>query len=46
MNKSANEEQNSRVIVKGFTGKEGALRHEMIEYGTNAVVVLLGKGGQ
>ena len=41
-------DKNSRIIVQGFTGKEGSFHSsQMIEYGTNIVGgVTPGKGGQ
>jgi succinyl-CoA synthetase alpha subunit len=41
-------DKNSRIIVQGFTGKEGTFHStKMIEYGTNIVAgVTPGKGGQ
>ncbi len=41
-------DRNSRIIVQGFTGKEGSFHTEqMIDYGTNVVGgVTPGKGGQ
>ena len=41
-------DKNSRIIVQGFTGKEGTFHAtQMIEYGTNIIAgVTPGKGGQ
>jgi succinyl-CoA synthetase alpha subunit len=41
-------DRNSRVVVQGFTGREGTFHSEqMIDYGTNVVAgVTPGKGGQ
>ena len=41
-------DKNSRIIVQGFTGKEGTFHaSQMIEYGTNIIAgVTPGKGGQ
>ena len=41
-------DKNSRIIVQGFTGKEGTFHaSQMIEYGTNIIAgVTPGKGGE
>ena len=41
-------DKNSRIIVQGFTGKEGTFHaSQMIEYGTNIIAGLTpGNGGQ
>ena len=41
-------DKNSRIIVQGFTGKEGTFHaRQMIEYGTNIIAgVTPRKGGQ